>query len=128
MVLAFAVVVVWVLKAMKLNKPLLVSVGLLDRQDVDDASSTVRNHTKAKFLARESARLIKSAIDKRSESPFNAYEDAAQALVLARAAKEIDDEDVARLSQDLGVDFFEYLSYAGTVVQDLRSRVATATA
>jgi hypothetical protein len=122
-IVGMAVLVGVLLKRTGLNKPLLTMVGLLDRQDIADAGHAERSHAKAKFLVRESARLVKSAIDKRVASPFEAYEDAAQALVLARAAKDVDD-DVAKLSRNLGVDFFEYLTYAGSVAQDLRAGLA----
>lgn len=42
--------------------------------------------------------------------------------MLARTAKEIDD-DVSKLTQDLGVDFYEYLTYTASVLQDVRSKL-----
>lgn len=90
------------------------------RVDDDDDATMEKNHTRAKYLVRESARLVASAIEKRTINVFEAYEDATQAAVMARTAKEID-KDAAKLSEDLGVDFFEYLSYTNTVLQELRS-------
>ena len=83
-------------------------------------TSEERVHSRAKYLVRESARLVASALEKRTANNLlDAYEDAAQAAVLARTAKEVD-VDVARLTKDLGVDFHEYLSYTSTVLQDMR--------
>lgn len=91
---------------------------LVHDTDKDDAAME-KNHNRAKYLVRESARLVASAIEKRSTNVFEAYEDATLAAVMARTAKEID-EDASKLSNDLGVDFFEYLSYTTTVLQELR--------
>ena len=82
-------------------------------------TSEERAHSSANFLVRESARLVATALEKRGVDTLGAYEDAAQAAVLARTAKEVD-VDVARLTKDLGVDFHEYLAYTNTVLQDLR--------
>jgi len=81
-----------------------------------------RAHSRVKYLVRESARLVASALEKRETNVLDAYEDAVQAAVLARTAKEVDG-DVARLTKDLGVDFHEYLSYTNTVLQDMRLRL-----
>lgn len=91
------------------------------RQSVDDDAAD-KAHSRAKFLVRESARLVASALEKRNSNLLDAYEDAAQAAVLARTAKEIDD-DVSKLTQDLGVDFYEYLTYTASVLQDVRSKL-----
>jgi len=91
------------------------------RQLVDDDAGG-KAHSRAKFLVRESARLVASALEKRGSNLLDAYEDAAQAAVLARTAKEIDD-DVGKLTQDLGVDFYEYLTYTASVLQDVRSKL-----
>ena len=91
------------------------------RQSADDDTAD-KAHSRAKFLVRESARLVASALEKRGCNLLDAYEDAAQAAVLARTAKEIDD-DVSKLTQDLGVDFYEYLTYTASVLQDVRSKL-----
>jgi hypothetical protein len=91
------------------------------RQSVDDATAD-KTRSRAKFLVRESARLVASALEKRGTNLLDAYEDAAQAAVLARTAKEIDD-DVSKLTQDLGVDFYEYLTYTASVLQEIRSKL-----
>jgi hypothetical protein len=86
-------------------------------------TSEERVHSRAKYLVRESARMVASALEKRkANNLLDAYEDAAQAVVLARTAKEVD-VDVARLTRDLGVDFHEYLSYTSTVLQEMRSQL-----
>ena len=95
--------------------------GAKEILDYDARSPRSPNSSKiSKYLVRESARLVASAIEKRTINVFEAYEDATQAAVMARTAKEID-EDASKLSEDLGVDFFEYLSYKNTVLQELRS-------
>ena len=61
-------------------------------RQLDDDDTAEKAHSRAKFLVRESARLVASALEKRGSNLLDAYEDAAQAAVLARTAKEIDDE------------------------------------
>ena len=114
--------IVYVLRLTKWNHRLVTYTGIIDRKDLVDEPVAERNHKRAKFLVRESARLVASALAKRETNLLDAYEDAAQAAVLARTAKEIDD-DVSRLTEDLGVDFHEYLSYTATVLQDVRTKV-----
>lgn len=51
-------------------------------------TSEERVHSRAKYLVRESARLVASALEKRkANNLLDAYEDAAQAAILARTAK-----------------------------------------
>jgi len=69
--------------------------------------------------------MVHSALEKRPSNILEAYENAAQAAVLVRTAKEVD-IDVARLTKDLGVDFHEYLSYTNAVLQDIRSQMRRA--
>jgi hypothetical protein len=59
---------------------------------------------------------------KRPSNILEAYENAAQAAVLVRTAKEVD-IDVSRLTKGLGVDFHEYLSYTSAVPTASRSPV-----
>ena len=82
-------------------------------------------YERAKFLARESARLVAQALEKRTSNVLEAYEHATQAAVLARTAKELDDDPERSLGDDLGVNFLEYLSYTATVLQDVRSRLVS---
>ena len=110
------------LKMTHLNQSFATWIGLVEKKDLVDESIEEKNHSRSKFLVRESARLVASALEKRSTNVLEAYENAAQASVLARTAKEMD-TDVSKLSDDLGVDFYEYLSYTGTVLQELRSNV-----
>lgn len=97
----------------RLNHSFVTLTGLVDAKDLVDEESIDKTHKRAMFLVREFARLVATALDKRNTSVLEAYENAAQAAVMARTAKEID-SDVSRLSDDLGVDFYEYLSYTGT--------------
>jgi biotin synthase-related radical SAM superfamily protein len=111
--------VVYVLTKAGLVRWLFTKVGLLGTNDLNDVEVMERNHNRAKYMVRESGKLIASALEKRQTSPVEAYEQALQAAVLTRTAKEIHD-DTARLSKELGVDFLEYLTYTTTVVQELR--------
>lgn len=122
MIAAMALVVVYVLRKTKLNRPFLTATGIIERDALLDEPIAERNHNRAKYLMRESARLVASAIEKRGSNVLEAYENAAQAAVLARTAKDID-ENVSKLSEELGVDFHEYLSYTATVLQGLRSKL-----
>jgi hypothetical protein len=94
-----------------------------EEENDDDASVA---YGRAKFLARESARLVAQALEKRTSNPLEAYEHATHAAVLARTAKELDHDPARHLGDDLGVDFLEYLSYTSTVLQDVRSRLLAA--
>ncbi len=76
----------------------------------------------AKYMARESAKLVAVALEKRSTRLLEAYESATQAAVMARMAKEVD-PDTDRLSKELGVDFLEYIIYTGNVLAELRARL-----
>lgn len=76
----------------------------------------------AKYLSRESAKLIAVALEKRSSRLYEAYESATQAVVMARLAKEVD-PNTDRLSTELGVDFLEYITYTGNVLAELRARM-----
>ncbi len=85
-------------------------------------SSESRLRNRSKFLIRESARLISLALEQRQANLLSAYENAVYASVLARTAKEVDD-DTARLSNELGVDYHEYLSYTTTVLHELQTQL-----
>ncbi len=121
-VAATLALVVFVLRKTKLNRVLLTATGIIEKDAILDEPVVQRNHNRAKYLMRESARLVASAIEKSGSNLLEAYENAAQAAVLARTAKDID-ENVSKLSEELGVDFHDYLSYTSTVVQGLRSKL-----
>jgi hypothetical protein len=127
-IFSFAVVggslalVVFVLRKTKLNRVLLTATGIIEKDALLDEPVVQRNHNRAKYLMRESARLVASAIEKSGSNLLEAYENAAQAAVLARTAKDID-ENISKLSEELGVDFHDYLSYTTTVVQGLRTKL-----
>lgn len=114
--------VVFFLRKTKLNRVLLTATGIIERDAILDEPVVQRNHNRAKYLMRESARLVASAIDKSGSNLLEAYENAAQAAAMARTAKDID-ENVSKLSEELGVDFHEYLSYTTTVLQGLRQKL-----
>ena len=84
--------------------------------------TTKKDGTKALFLARESARQVALAIEKRKHSPLEAYQSAVHAQVLAQTAKDIS-EDPKRLSENLGVDLYEYLAYTSSVLADVQSHL-----
>lgn len=72
---------------------------------------------------RESARTISAALHHMGNRDYlEGLEGAVRALVLAEVAQTVDD-NTTRLTQALGVDFHEYLSYVGTVVTEARSRL-----
>ena len=119
---ATVALVILFLRKTKLNRVLLTATGIIEKDAIVDEPVVQRNRNRAKYLMRESARLVASAIEKSGSNLLEAYENAAQAAVLARTAKEIDD-DIGRLSEELGVDFHQYLSYTSTVVQGLRQKL-----
>lgn len=112
----------YILHRTQWNRTVAVYTGLVGRQELVDEPLVEKVHNRAKFLVRESARLVASALEKRGGNLLEAYEDAAHAAVLARTAKEIE-PDVSQLSKDLGIDFYQYLSYTSTVLQELRSKL-----
>lgn len=116
------ILLIFFLRKTKFNHSFVIWTGLVDQKDLVDESLMDKTHKRAMFLVRESARLVAIALDKRNTNVLEAYENAAQAAVMARTAKEMD-SDVSKLSDDLGVDFYEYLSYTGTVLQSLRDNV-----
>lgn len=124
--LLIAVSVLFISKKCGATRVVLTKLGVLDPKDLSDEDVIERNHNRAKYMVRESAKLIASALEKRESAPIEAYEQALQAAVLARTAKEIHD-DASRLSEELGVDFWEYLAYTSTVVQELRSNMLAKT-
>lgn len=122
MIGATVALTVFILRKTRLNRILLTATGIIEKDAILDEPVVQRNHNRAKYLMRESARLIASAIEKSGSNLLEAYENATQAAVLARTAKDID-ENVSKLSEELGVDFHEYLSYTTTVVQGLRNKL-----
>lgn len=122
MIGATVALIIVVLRKTRLNRVLLTATGIIEKDALLDEPVVQRNHNRAKYLMRESARLVASAIEKSGSNLLEAYENAAQAAVLARTAKDID-ENVSKLSEELGVDFHDYLSYTSTVVQGLRQKL-----
>jgi len=110
----------YVMKKTGLTQTALVKLGVLDPDDLREFSVIKCNHNHAKFMMRESAKLIASALEAKKISPIEGYEQALQAAVLARTAKEIH-KDASKLGAELGVDFWEYLAYTSTVVNELRT-------
>lgn len=117
--LVMVILLVWgtcyLLKCARVNRFVATSIGLMDKSDF-------KNVARPKVMVRESARLVAKALEKRSSNPLEAYENAVQASVLVRTAKEMDD-DVSKLTKDLGVDIHEYLSYTTAVMEDLRKNI-----
>lgn len=120
--MGFTFLFIFFLRKTKLNRSFVIWTGLVEKNELVDESVMEKTHKRAMFLVRESARLVATALDIRNTNVLEAYENAAQAAVMARTAKEMD-SDVSKLSDDLGVDFYEYLSYTGTVLQSLRDNV-----
>lgn len=80
-------------------------------------------HTKALYLARESARKLNNSLEQRERDPLTSYMSAVEANILAKTAKDmVDDPD--RLSSELGVDMFQYLAYCANVLGDAQSFIA----
>ena len=79
-------------------------------------------HSRAVYMARESAKLIAQALEAGSGDVVRAYAGAVQASVLAQTAKELVD-DMSVLSRDLGVDMYEYLAYTSNVLRDAQDRL-----
>ena len=122
MVVAVIGSVILILRYTGLNRPVATSLGIVDKTDLVDVSAKQRTHERAKFMVRESARLVANALEKRNTNRLEAYESAVQASVLVRTAKEMDD-DFTQLNKDLGVNFYEYLSYTTAVLQDMRTNL-----
>jgi hypothetical protein len=79
--------------------------------------------SKATYLARESAQHVAQSIDWRSRGYLmQAFQSAVKAQVMAQTAKDICDE-TQRLSDSLGVDIFEYLSYTSSVLADVENQI-----
>lgn len=76
---------------------------------------------RATELARESARLIATALEERSSSSFlQAYFNAVQAVVLARTAQELEPNNLSSL---LGIDYPEYVSYTSNVLGEIQHQL-----
>jgi hypothetical protein len=78
---------------------------------------------KAVYMVRESARHVADAIENQKNNPLSSYYHAVHANVLASVAKDMTD-DTSKLSNSLGVDIYDFLSYTQQVVSETEHRLS----
>lgn len=111
-------------RAVALGTVLLLALGIwwiIRRYRRKDAPGSDILADRAQELARESARLVATALEERDQQPMQAYFHAVQAVVMARTAQEL--ESGPRLSASLGIDFSEYIHYTSKVLGDIQTRL-----